>query len=60
MSIGINDSGGGTLRITGWGGDEQAIVICPNKDTAVLWSKDVTAPRAGGWKTRPCPARGAK
>jgi hypothetical protein len=40
MSIGINDSGGGTLRITGWGGDEQAIVICPNKDTAVLWSKD--------------------
>jgi hypothetical protein len=31
MSIGINDSGGGTLRITGWGGDEQAIVILPQQ-----------------------------
>jgi hypothetical protein len=43
MSIGINDSGGGALRITGSGSDAQAIVICPDgKDTAVLWNKDMT------------------
>ena len=44
MSREINkESGGGALRITGWGGDEQAIVICPdNGGTAVLWNKDIT------------------
>jgi hypothetical protein len=45
MSSGItdsDDSGGGALRITGTGGHQQAIVICPDGDTKVLWSKDVT------------------
>ena len=42
MSSGIADSGGGALRITGSGADQQAIVICPDGDTKVLWSKDVT------------------
>jgi hypothetical protein len=42
MSSGIADSGGGALRITGAGSDQQAIVICPDGDTKVLWSKDVT------------------
>jgi hypothetical protein len=46
MSSGItdsDDSGGGALRITGSGSDQQAIVICPDgNDTKVVWSKDVT------------------
>ena len=38
------NSGGGALRITGSGDDQQAIVICPpdGKDTAVLWTKSLT------------------
>ena len=41
MSRGIEDSDsiGGALRITGSGGDQKAIVICPNGDQKTLWSK---------------------
>lgn len=42
MSSGIADSGGGALRITGSGNDQQAIVICLDGETKVLWSRDVT------------------
>ena len=41
MSRGIEDSDsvGGALHIAGSGGDQKAIVICPNGDQATLWSK---------------------
>jgi hypothetical protein len=41
MSRGIEDSDsiGGALRITGSGGDQKAIVICPNGSDKTLWSR---------------------
>lgn len=41
MSRGIEDSDsiGGALRITGSGGDQKAVAICPNGDQKTLWSK---------------------
>jgi hypothetical protein len=44
MSRGIEDSDsvGGALRITGSGGDQKAIVICPNGDEKTIWSKKKT------------------
>jgi hypothetical protein len=41
MSRGIEDSDsvGGALHIAGSGGDQKAIVICPNGDQTTLWSK---------------------
>jgi hypothetical protein len=42
MSRGIEDSDsiGGALHITGSSGDRKAIVICPNGDEKILWSKN--------------------
>jgi hypothetical protein len=41
MSRGIEDSDsiGGALHIAGSGGDQKAVVICPNGDEKTLWSK---------------------
>ncbi len=41
MSRGIEDSDsiGGALHITGSGGDQTAVVICPNGSEKTLWSK---------------------